>query len=158
MWNAGNLSGDAYLKEITAVGYLPQTGTKGYSEPTFAAFYPNCMSVFGFYDSEITDISMNPVYEVLGIYTQTESDFWRTFYQDFKHRYPQNDAFIPQLTEKLAEDFFLANQTGIGRRKSGPISDGVLWKKTVLRFFRHLLLIALEWPWEIQEQRLFLPI
>ena len=40
-----NEATDPYLADpLTAVGY---------GEPTFAAFYPNCHSVFGFYDDEI---------------------------------------------------------------------------------------------------------
>lgn len=37
-----------YLDKLTAVGY---------GEPTFAAFYPNCDSVFGFYDDDYAGYS-----------------------------------------------------------------------------------------------------
>ena len=33
-----------YLDELTAIGY---------GEPTFAAYYPNCMTVFGFHDRDL---------------------------------------------------------------------------------------------------------
>ncbi len=56
-----------YLNHLTAVGY---------GEPTFAAFYPNCHSVFGFRDSDInseSDLS-NFEYEVLGYFGQNAKD------------------------------------------------------------------------------------
>jgi hypothetical protein len=65
--NAKN-SANRHLERLTAVGY---------GEPAFAAFYPNCHSVFGFYDDEITDIEeLNGVtYEILGWYLDTSKDF-----------------------------------------------------------------------------------
>ena len=51
----------AYLQDLTAVGY---------GEHTFAAFYPNCHSVFGFHDPDIKDTTKlkDYTYEVLGWY------------------------------------------------------------------------------------------
>ncbi|MGV2388233.1 MAG UNVERIFIED_CONTAM: hypothetical protein LVR29_07585 [Microcystis novacekii LVE1205-3] len=40
---------------IPDVEYLPSLTAVGYGEPTFAAFYPNCHSVFGFYDDYSAD-------------------------------------------------------------------------------------------------------
>ncbi len=42
-WQSTASANGRYLSQLTAVGY---------GEPTFAAFYPNCHSVFGFYDSD----------------------------------------------------------------------------------------------------------
>ncbi|MCB0572407.1 MAG: hypothetical protein KDC66_21715 [Phaeodactylibacter sp.] len=48
----------------------------GYGEATFAAFYPNCRSVFGFHDTEITtDVSANVTYLLIGWYREEASDF-----------------------------------------------------------------------------------
>ena len=38
----------------------------GYGEIAFAAFYPNCHSVFGLYDGEVTDGGSGHQYEILG--------------------------------------------------------------------------------------------
>ncbi|AOY79826.1 hypothetical protein BJP36_07665 [Moorena producens JHB] len=55
------------LSSLTAVGY---------GEPTFAAFYPNCHSVFGAYDSDFTSAEdlAGAVYDVLGWYSDSSSD------------------------------------------------------------------------------------
>lgn len=37
-WSSGNRKGENYLQEVTAVGFNPQPGSKGFAEPTFAAF------------------------------------------------------------------------------------------------------------------------
>lgn len=56
-----------YLKGLTAVGY---------GEHTFAAFYPNCHSIFGFHDSDITEKTnlTNYRYEVIGWYSDSKED------------------------------------------------------------------------------------
>ncbi len=57
-----------YLHSLTAVGY---------GDPTFAAHYPNCHSVFGFYDREIKDEAslVGISYELVGWYSRDEQDF-----------------------------------------------------------------------------------
>ncbi|MFN0085730.1 MAG: hypothetical protein ACKVX9_10105 [Blastocatellia bacterium] len=62
---------------MTAVGYEPQrtasTAKSGYGEPTFAAFYPNCQSVFGFHDPSLPSTLPGTRYDVIGWY----SDPWQ---------------------------------------------------------------------------------
>jgi hypothetical protein len=72
---------DAYLDKLTAVGP---------GDPLFAAYYPNCASVFGFYDA-LTDLPLAPsidmTYFVMGYFSlpaanpffpvETEEDFAR---------------------------------------------------------------------------------
>jgi hypothetical protein len=55
-----------YLARLTAVGY---------GEPTFAAFYPNCRSVFGFHDADIVDMKLEDKlqYDVIGWYFQDQN-------------------------------------------------------------------------------------
>lgn len=55
---------DEYLEGLTAVGY---------GDPQFAAFYPNCYSVFGFRD-ELPENIGKVVYEVIGWYGNGKSD------------------------------------------------------------------------------------
>ncbi len=64
-WQA-TTSSENYLTQLTAVGY---------GEPTFAAFYPNCHSVFGFYDGGGgTDAPSNLRYDVVGWYGDIDQD------------------------------------------------------------------------------------
>ncbi|HEX9921973.1 MAG TPA: hypothetical protein VGD99_04875, partial [Anaerolineae bacterium] len=68
-----------YLDNLTAVGY---------GEPTFAAFYPNCHSVFGFHDDDYAGtIPANLRYDVIGWYNDPEADFLKTFAADFEAGY-----------------------------------------------------------------------
>lgn len=62
--------------------YLPEPLTAtGYGEPAFAAFYPNCRSVFGFCDTANTDTTAT--YEVLGWYSNPAEDYFSVFVADF---------------------------------------------------------------------------
>ncbi|WP_372737458.1 hypothetical protein [Neptunomonas sp.] len=46
----------------------------GYGEPAFAAFYPNCRSVFGFYDADISfEDFKTSTYDVIGWFDQPET-------------------------------------------------------------------------------------
>lgn len=56
-----------YLTPLTAVGY---------GEPNFAAFYPNCHSVFGCYDDELStyDALSDVAYDLLGWYSASNDD------------------------------------------------------------------------------------
>lgn len=77
--------------QLTAVGYqdMPQVirtpgQSRGYGEPAFAAFYPNCQSVFGFHDAFplVTSKGENQgekklkgiQYDVLGWYSHPDQD------------------------------------------------------------------------------------
>lgn len=74
------------LDPLTAVGY---------GEPTFAAFYPNCHSVFGFFDSDIqllSDINTELEYTVVGWYDRGEEDYFRTFVKHAQNTHQNNNA------------------------------------------------------------------
>ncbi len=61
--------GQEYYHPLTALGY---------GEPSFAAFYPNCRSVFGFHDAEIdADVDQSVNYTVIGWYSELENDYLR---------------------------------------------------------------------------------
>jgi hypothetical protein len=57
------------LETLTAVGY---------GEPTFAAFYPNCLSVFGFHDDAPPRSLQGVQYDVIGWYSEPEQDCLRS--------------------------------------------------------------------------------
>ena len=69
--NQQNGNMDEYLDKLTAVGY---------GESSFAAFYPNCVSVFGFWDDEITsEIPPEGLrYSLIGWYRDSSTDFFLT--------------------------------------------------------------------------------
>lgn len=57
-WKADGGSHD-YLQTLTAIGY---------GEPTFAAYYPNCMTVFGFHDRDLPKTWDSLQYDLIGWY------------------------------------------------------------------------------------------
>jgi len=63
---------------LTAVGYQPEPGSEadgGFGEPTFAALYANCLSVFGFHDHDpLPDDKKGIKYEIIGWYSNPEQD------------------------------------------------------------------------------------
>jgi len=83
--------GEYWGKSLTAVGY---------GEPTFAAFYPNCYSIFGCHDAQIRQIEHNLSYEIFGWYSDKEYDYLRSYIQQFEQENKQE-----KLTEKLLFDF-----------------------------------------------------
>jgi hypothetical protein len=64
-----------YLKSLTAFGH---------GEPTFAAFYPNCHSVFGFFDPTYKRIGslQGLCYELIGWYADPSQDILKPFKTD----------------------------------------------------------------------------
>ncbi|MCB9285183.1 MAG: hypothetical protein H6563_13990 [Lewinellaceae bacterium] len=85
--------GGTYLSEpLTAVGY---------GEPTFAALYPNCRTVFGFWDK---DYSTPCTYEVRGWYFDPKQDYWASFITDFLAKPPDKYPYA-RLLEALKEEF-----------------------------------------------------
>ena len=58
--------------------YYPELTAVGYGEPTFAAFYPNCYSVFGFFDEEYSGRSDGRLYYLIGWYSNQAQDVLRT--------------------------------------------------------------------------------
>jgi hypothetical protein len=60
-----NSNNSQYLNNLTALGY---------GEPTFAAFYPNCHSVFGFYDNAPPKNLEGVHYSVVGKYSNIDRD------------------------------------------------------------------------------------
>jgi hypothetical protein len=68
----------------------------GYGGLTFASFYPNCRGVFGFWD-DISDLSSDTTYQVIGEYTQSSS-FLTIFIIDFANR------IVPQIKADTTAD------------------------------------------------------
>lgn len=100
----GSDSDAKYLERLTAIGY---------GEPTFAALYPNCRSVFGFCDPKYADATALPEddlkYDVIGWYSKPEknylSEFSKEFKTSFQEDFPEDEltleAFIDAIEEEL---------------------------------------------------------
>lgn len=83
-----------YLDRLTAVGY---------GEPTFAAFYPNCRSVFGFHDADAKPED-KPQYDVIGWYSDPTKSYLSEFIEDFKKDFKQKfnkDATNEEIIESI---------------------------------------------------------
>ncbi len=97
-WIARDRSPDEYLHEpLTAVGY---------GEPGFATFYPNCASLFGFYDRQFAEkIPQGLYYEVIGWYGPPQQDYLQILLQRATSEWTRNstyrDAMELVLKEKL---------------------------------------------------------
>jgi len=72
-WQAQDASAE-YVEKLTAISY---------GEPTFAAFYPNCLSVFGLYDADYTTPPAGLCYDVVGWYSDTVQDALTAFIANF---------------------------------------------------------------------------
>ncbi|MDJ0510205.1 MAG: hypothetical protein QNJ64_13260 [Crocosphaera sp.] len=76
----------------------------GYGEPTFAAFYPNCRSVFGFHDEKYAEnkpIFQGLQYDVIGWYSNPNQDYLKEFLEVFKREYLDSFAEPASLDELL---------------------------------------------------------
>ncbi|MEM7371986.1 MAG: hypothetical protein AAF587_25445 [Bacteroidota bacterium] len=131
--------GDQYVQELTAVGYNPEEGSKGYAEPTFAAFYPNSMSVFGLYDEDMPDEPSDISYEVLGIYTDANNDYVNVFLKDYANRTPLEgisedewDAYFATVKESFSAEFQWTSATGFSGPSDLP-GQSLLYGKVIPR-------------------------
>ncbi|GAB3868312.1 hypothetical protein GCM10028824_12850 [Hymenobacter segetis] len=63
------------LKIPKGAGYFQNLTSIGYGSPVFSAFYPNCHSVFGFYDADVTaDMLYTLEYDIWGWYSDASND------------------------------------------------------------------------------------
>lgn len=111
-WIGRKIELEDWAKEKrNSINYLPKPLTAiGYGDATFAGFYPNCHSVFGFHDDckekikekdkdgkEVNKVvDLNPLdftYEVMGFYEHPDNnvDFLHLLSANFAHRYGNQD-------------------------------------------------------------------
>ncbi len=90
--------------------YLERLSAVGYGEPAFAAFYPNCRSVFGFHDPKYAGDTVIPEglqYDVIGWYSDSKQNYLREFILSFKHSYQEDynkEATIEEIIRAIKED------------------------------------------------------
>ncbi len=94
-WQRKRMSEDRYLDRLTAIGY---------GESTFAAFYPNCRSVFGFHDDKYAGDQPIPKglqYDLIGWYDKPNQDYLRDFVEQFAKNHQGKVSTAEELTEEL---------------------------------------------------------
>ncbi|MFT5758696.1 MAG: hypothetical protein ACI9LM_003444 [Alteromonadaceae bacterium] len=99
-------------QQIFQEEYYPSLTTIGYGEPTFAAFYPNSFSVFGFHDSNPGDDLTTLQYEVVGWYGDESKDVISSLIKENPQLTDQlslEEALDPDLIDDMDES--LINQT-----------------------------------------------
>ncbi len=91
-WRAETDKGPHRLPKLTALGY---------GEATFAAFYPNCHGIFGFYDEDYGQaLSADLQYELLGWYS--ENDYLEAFLQTYDSDETKRKAILEELQWTVA--------------------------------------------------------
>jgi hypothetical protein len=92
-WNFPGAKAEDYLKKLTAMGY---------GEPAFAAFYPNCHSIFGLHDpnggalDNLSNDLSGVTYDVLGWYADPGEDFLTIWNNAFQNPADANDLLNEQ--------------------------------------------------------------
>ncbi|MFN6501275.1 MAG: hypothetical protein RMX65_030370 [Nostoc sp. DedQUE01] len=94
-------SGREYIETLTAIGPKAEVPLFDSVKATFAAFYPNCQSVFGFYDGDYSTI--NPPaglqYDVIGWYSDEQQDCLSSLLENNQGKDSE------ELLELLQEEF-----------------------------------------------------
>ncbi|MBD2289262.1 hypothetical protein H6F92_10835 [Microcystis wesenbergii FACHB-1317] len=90
---------EAWLENDPKAEYLPLLTAVGYGEPTFAAFYPNCHSVFGFYDDYSPENTDGLQYDVIGWYSDLEKDYFNQFIKS------KSQLTTQELIKAIQEEF-----------------------------------------------------
>lgn len=86
--------------------YLPSLTAVGYGEPTFAAFYPNCHSVFGFHDDDYAaEIPGELQYDIIGWYSEAQQTYLQDFLEKLRNTLKQQGHETPINDQKLIEEF-----------------------------------------------------
>ncbi|MDJ0838377.1 MAG: hypothetical protein QNK37_17805 [Acidobacteriota bacterium] len=111
-----NMPLDAWREHFAGAEYVPALTALGYGEPSFAAFYPNCFSVFGFHDPHpgaLTDLR----YEIAGWYADPATDVLAQFTD---HLQTSDPALDETAQRQAVRDRFQwdipAEETGVPNR------------------------------------------
>ena len=90
---------EAWLENDPKAEYLALLTAVGYGEPTFAAFYPNCHSVFGFYDDYSPENTDGLQYDVIAWYSDLEKDYFNQFIKS------KSQLTTQELIKAIQEEF-----------------------------------------------------
>lgn len=92
-----------YAEELTAIGTKATIPVFDEVKATFAAFYPNCHSVFGLHDPDFVS-NIPPArlqYDVIGYYSDQEEDCLKKFLVENQDSNLTNEKLIEALQEKF---------------------------------------------------------
>ena len=101
VWKAHQNNG----KDKNAEKYLDKLTAVGYGEPAFAAFYPNCYSVFGFHDKGAIDLT-DLEYEVIGWYSDATKDELFQFMEAEQKKVPEERKTVLEEFEWILPEEF----------------------------------------------------
>jgi hypothetical protein len=107
---------EAWLENDPKAEYLPLLTAVGYGEPTFAAFYPNCHSVFGFYDDYSPENTDGLQYDVIAWYGDLEKDYFNQFIQLKLKDKLSTQELIKAIQEKFKWDIPIKSNEQIPQR------------------------------------------
>jgi len=97
-----NMPLSAWQESFPGAQYLGKLTAVGYGEPTFAAFYPNCHSVFGFHDDDFdNDLPEGVRYDVAGWYSNISSDYVAKFKTEFTADFKQSNNGKAPTSDEL---------------------------------------------------------
>ena len=106
--------GGEYVDRLTAIGGLApeqQVKTLDNEKAAFAAFYPNCRSVFGFHDADLAGQNppQNLQYNVIGWYSDSQQDYLSVLLQEHPNSTPEE--LLEALLEKSGWTVNLENKS-----------------------------------------------
>ena len=107
-WQASDAN-SPHVADLTAVGPVKTLHVADHVKATFAAFYPNCHSVFGFHDEAYTagHIPAGLQYDVIGWYANAQQDVLAQFLHDHQN-HQDRDALCAALQDRFRWKLTLA--------------------------------------------------
>jgi hypothetical protein len=125
-WDSHTEPSGNYLEKLTAIGY---------GEPAFAALYPNCYSVFGFWDKDQTNINNigDAAYEVLGWYSNGGQDYLSQWIEQFKKANTLRPPSLDEQLKSLRESAKWVNRSVMVTGKPEIIAKIVCYARTEFR-------------------------
>jgi len=114
-WRSGSTNAQ-YIPALSAIGPYVKVDSLDNEKAAFAGFYPNCRSVFGFHDAEITGaIPPNGLqYNVIGWYSDGEKDCLSQFLRE--HPGSNSQILVEALQEKFGWTIAIPNNQNFPNR------------------------------------------
>lgn len=114
-WRLGSTNA-RYIPELSAIGPYVKVDSLDNEKAAFAGFYPNCRSVFGFHDAEITG-AIPPSglqYNVIGWYSDGEKDCLSQFLRE--NQRVSSQILVEALQEKFGWTIAIPNNQNFPNR------------------------------------------
>lgn len=93
-------AGGEYIEALSVMGPNARLASLDNEKATFAAFYPNCRSVFGFHDPDCTEESPPEglQYDVIGWYSTADKDYFSKFIRESSEK---AETLLAAIEEQL---------------------------------------------------------